>query len=178
MTSSPQPTGELVFTGEWLSTFADGCACHEFREGYTGTLAGYWNGWAVFTVTADVMRAIVANHQHLALSLIGERTHRGEHVEDAWIHVQTDLAAIYWLGRPRRHRQPIHQPRPGKRRDHRTRSHRTVQGRLLLDLGARRSPPRPHHPQRTDTRPEHQGQQMKPSVTVSCHIGGNSAAVV
>ena len=93
--TDPQSPHEHVFTGEWL---ADGCTCHEFREGYAGILVGHWNGWAIFTVTAPVMRAIVSNHQHVVLGLIAERTARGETAEDAWIHTQADLAAIYWLG--------------------------------------------------------------------------------
>ena len=96
--TNPDQPDEQVFTGEWLSTFPDGCACHEFREGYTGTLAAYWNGWAVFTVTAAVMRAIVTDHQRFVLASIVERTAHGEAPEDAWRHVHDDLAAIYWLG--------------------------------------------------------------------------------
>ena len=87
-----------VFSGDWLESTDPSCR-HQYREGFTGVRAGLWNGWAVFTVTRQVMAAIIDSHHTEMSELISASVAAGRHRDEAWLDAQQHMASLSWLGR-------------------------------------------------------------------------------
>jgi hypothetical protein len=87
-----------VFSGDWLESTDPSCH-HRYREGFTGVPAGVWNGWEVFSVTPQVMAAIVDSHHAAMTAMITASAAAGQHLDEAWLDALQHLASLSWLGR-------------------------------------------------------------------------------
>jgi hypothetical protein len=86
-----------VFSGDWLLSTNPGSS-HLYREGFAGTPVTTWNGWQVFTVTPQVMHAIVGSHQADVTTMITAAVARGADPQRAWLDSLRHLASVFWLG--------------------------------------------------------------------------------
>ncbi|QGN47985.1 hypothetical protein GKC29_14775 [Micromonospora sp. WMMC415] len=93
--STSRPTH--VFSGDWLENTDLSCQ-HRYREGFAGIPAGRWNGWEVFTVTLQVMRAIVDSHHAEMTAAIAASVAAGAHLDEAWLDALQRMASVSWLG--------------------------------------------------------------------------------
>ncbi|MGV9764949.1 hypothetical protein [Micromonospora tulbaghiae] len=86
-----------VFCGDWLENTDLSCH-HHYRKGFAGIPAGTWNGWKVFTVTPQVMRAIVDSHHAEMAAAITALVAAGAHLDEAWLDALQHMSSVSWLG--------------------------------------------------------------------------------
>lgn len=86
-----------VFSGDWLQNTDLSCH-HHYRKGFAGIPAGTWNGWQVFTVTPQVMRAIVHSHHAETAAAITTSVAAGAHLDEAWLDALQHMSSVSWLG--------------------------------------------------------------------------------
>lgn len=89
------PDRRVVFTGEWLM---DGCDCHPYTVGYSGSLVRYCNGWCVFRTSRAVAEAIVGEYQHALMRLVIGHVGQGAYLPDAWLAALEEHPSITWHG--------------------------------------------------------------------------------
>lgn len=86
-----------VFSGDWLESTDPSCQ-HRYREGFAGIPAGTWNGWKIFTVTPQVMRAVVDSHHAEMAATIAATIATGAYPDEAWLDSLRHMASVSWLG--------------------------------------------------------------------------------
>lgn len=96
-TDRQQRTTTRVYSGEWLANSETTCR-HRYREGFTGTPAGNWNGWEAFSVTPPVMAAIIDSHHADMTALIAASAAAGRQLDEAWLDAVHHMASLSWLG--------------------------------------------------------------------------------
>jgi hypothetical protein len=92
---SDRPGRRVVFTGEWL---LDGCPCHPYAAGYTGSVVSCGNGRYVFQASRTVTEAVVAEYQHALLAVVFDHIGQGAYLSDAWVAALEEHPSITWLG--------------------------------------------------------------------------------
>jgi hypothetical protein len=95
--NTKSPRRLQVFSGEWLQSTDLSCH-HRYREGFAGIPVTTWNGWQVFTVSPQVMRAIVDSHQAEMVQQITAFVALGFHTDEGWLAALRHLASVSWLG--------------------------------------------------------------------------------